>query len=84
MTDETMRAAFEDWAASENPRYRKTDDSLLNRHNWKVWQVATLRERERAAVLAAKMAEDLAIEYAGGGPVDFSQIGEAIRKGEAL
>jgi len=75
MSDEAMRAAFEAWCAIGNPSYRSDDDSTVNRRDWRVWQAATLIERERAAKVADAM--DCADRCGVGGDV-----GAAIRKGE--
>ena len=40
-----MRKAFEAWMKSQNPKYKPTDDSMVDRLLWTTWQAAT----ERAA-----------------------------------
>ena len=56
MNDEAKKA-FDAWCVSDNPRYHPADDSMLNRRDWKVWQAATLAERERCAVLVEQNAK---------------------------
>mgnify|MGYP000042927602 FL=1 len=45
MTGGMMRKAFEAWMKSQNPKYKPTDDSMVDRLLWTTWQAAT----ERAA-----------------------------------
>lgn len=46
MTD-TLRENFEAHCKKENPAYKPTDDGVSNRHDWAIWQAATMTERER-------------------------------------
>lgn len=35
---QSERERFEAWCKQDNPRYEPTDDSPLNRRDWKVWK----------------------------------------------
>lgn len=37
---QSERERFEAWCKLDNPRYDPTDDSPLNRRDWKIWQAA--------------------------------------------
>lgn len=36
-----MRREFEAWCAKDNPKYWPSDNGILNRRDWAVWQAAT-------------------------------------------
>lgn len=77
MTTEAMRAAFEAWCAIGNPSYRSDDDSTVNRRDWRVWQAATLAERERCA----KVCDELDRVDRPGHEITASDCAAAIRRG---
>lgn len=80
MTTEAMRAAFEAWCAIGNPSYRSDDDSTVNRRDWRVWQAATLAERERCAKVCDEQEER---ESYGHAKHAVGACAEDIRKGDA-
>jgi len=53
-----LREAFEAWMRAEYPRYDPTDDTVNIRRYWKMWQAATLVERERCASMLDEAAKD--------------------------
>lgn len=47
----TEREGFEAFCRSTNPKYKTTDDSVIDRAAWKIWREACAWQRERDAAL---------------------------------
>lgn len=62
-------------------KYQRSADDPSSAEMLAIWEAAWQAATERAAALAPGLATDLAIKYAGGGPVDFETIAAAIREG---
>jgi len=43
----TEREAFDAFCRMRNPKYRKTDDSVMNREEWRIWQEACAWQRKK-------------------------------------
>ena len=53
----TEREGFEAFCKSTNPKYKTTDDSVIDRASWKIWREACAWQREQDATICDDLAE---------------------------